>query len=89
MTKSFWTYTAARLGVFVATYLVVLGIGYFVFDLSTLTNLVVLLIALVASSVVSVFALAGLRDRLAADIQARAERMSSRIEESRRAEDVD
>jgi hypothetical protein len=36
-----------------------------------------------------VFLLAGLRDRLAQDVHQRATRMTDRIEESRRAEDID
>ena len=63
--------------------------GYFVFDLSTLANLVVLLVALIGSSIISIFALAHLREQLALNVQQRAERMSARIEESRSAEDVD
>ncbi len=89
MSKTFWTYTAARLGIFAAVYAVIFVVGSFVFELSTLTNLFVLLVALVISSVISIFALSGLRNRLAAEIQSRAERMSARIEESRSAEDVD
>ena len=44
---------------------------------------------MILSSVISIFVLAGLRERLAVQIQERAERMTARIEESRRAEDVD
>jgi hypothetical protein len=87
--KAFWTYTAARLGVFAACYAVLWGIGRLFLELDELTNLLVLLLALVISSVISIFALAGLREQLAGNVQARAERMTERIEESRRAEDVD
>jgi type II secretory pathway component PulJ len=54
-----------------------------------LTSLLILLISLVLSSVISIFALAGLRDKLAQNVQERAARMTQRIEESRHAEDVD
>ncbi|KQY58487.1 hypothetical protein ASD11_02140 [Aeromicrobium sp. Root495] len=87
--KAFWTYTLARFAVFAAVYAVTWTIGYFVFDLSALANLVVLLISLIVSSIISVFALAHLREQLAINVQQRAERMSARIEESRSAEDVD
>lgn len=87
--KAFWTYTLARIAVFVAVYAVTWTVGYFVFDLSTLANLVVLLVALIGSSIISIFALAHLREQLALNVQQRAERMSARIEESRSAEDVD
>lgn len=89
--KAFWTYTLARLGIFVATYavLALLAFGTGMFEFSELTNLLVLIVALVISSVISLFALAGLRNRFAEHVQARAERMTERIEESRRAEDVD
>jgi membrane protein implicated in regulation of membrane protease activity len=87
--KAFWTYTLARLAVFAVTFGVVRLIASFWLESTTVTNLWVLLIALVVSSVVSIFLLARLRDRLARNIQERATRMTERIEESRRAEDVD
>ena len=87
--KVFWTYTLARLAVFAVTYAVVVGIGLLFLEFDTLTNLLALLLAMILSSVISIFVLAGLRERLAVQIQERAERMTARIEESRRAEDVD
>jgi len=86
--KAFWLYTLARLGVFVVTYAIVWGIASVWFD-PEFANLFVLLVALVVSSLISYFALGRLRDDLAQHISGRAERMSQRIEESRRAEDVD
>ena len=86
--KAFWIYTLARFGVLAATYLVVWGIASVWFD-PAFANLFVLLIAFVVSSLISFFALAGLRNNLATHISDRAGRMSERIEESRRAEDVD
>lgn len=87
--KAFWTYTLARLAVFVVCLAIVWGLSTIWLESSTITNLWVLLIALVVSSAISVFLLAGLRDRLAQNIQQRAAQMSERLEESRRAEDVD
>jgi len=87
--KAFWTYTLARIGVFAVTYGVVWLIASIFLESTAVENLFVLLIALVGSSIISVFALSGLRNKLANNIQERATRMTERIEESRRAEDVD
>ncbi|KRC64928.1 hypothetical protein ASE12_09245 [Aeromicrobium sp. Root236] len=87
--KAFWTYTLARLAVFGATFGVVWLIASIWVEWGNLTSLLVLLISLVLSSVISIFVLAGLRDKLAQNVQERAERMTRRIEESRHAEDVD
>ncbi|MRJ76060.1 DUF4229 domain-containing protein [Aeromicrobium sp. SMF47] len=87
--KAFWTYTLARFAVFAVVFAVVWFAAPIFFERTEVVNIFVLLIALVISSIISIFALSGLRARLAADVHARAERMSSRLEESRRAEDVD
>ena len=86
--KAFWIYTLARFGVLAATYLVVWGIASIWFD-PAFANLFVLLIAFVVSSLISFFALARLRNNLATHLEDRAGRITQRIEESRRAEDVD
>ena len=86
--KAFWIYTLARFVVLAVTYLVVWGIASIWFD-PGFANLFVLLIAFLLSSVISYFALARLRDDLAVHLSDRAGRLSQRIEESRRAEDVD
>jgi len=49
----------------------------------------VLLLALIVSSILSIFVLRAARDRLAGTIEQRAGRMSARIEAARRAEDDD
>lgn len=87
--KAFWRYTLARLSVLAVTYLLLWGGGQFFLEFDELTNLLVLLAAMIISSIISIFLLAGMREDLAANVQQRAERMSSRIEESRSAEDVD
>ena len=87
--KAFWTYTLARIAVFAVTYAVVWLVARIFLESTAVENLFVLLIALVGSSAISIFALAGLRDKLAQNVQERAARMTERIEESRRAEDVD
>ena len=86
--KAFWLYTLARLGVLVVTYLAVWALASIWFD-PAFVNLLVLLVALVLSSLISFFALARLRNDVAVHISDRAERLTQRIEESRRAEDVD
>jgi uncharacterized protein DUF4229 len=87
--KAFWTYTLARIAVFAVTYAVVWLVASIFLESTAVENLFVLLIALVGSSVISIFALSSLRDKLAQNVQERATRMTERIEESRRAEDVD
>jgi membrane protein implicated in regulation of membrane protease activity len=87
--KAFWMYTLARLGVFLATWAVLWGISRLVFADSTVLDLWVLLVALIVSSVISILALRTLRDRVAIKLQERAQSLNDRIEESRRAEDVD
>ncbi len=87
--KAFLTYTFARLAVFAATFAVVWLIASIFFETSANFYLLVLLVALIASSVASIFLLADLRNKLALNVQQRAERMTERLEESRRAEDID
>lgn len=87
--KEFWRYTIARLAVFGVCWLVFWGIGLLIFEQSTMTNLIVLFVAMLVSAVISAFLLAPLRDDLARNVQERAERMNQRLEESRSAEDVD
>ncbi len=87
--KAFLTYTFARFAVFAVTFGVVWLIASVFFESGTNLNLLVLLVALVLSSVASIFLLADLRNKLALNVQQRAERMTERLEESRRAEDID
>lgn len=87
--KAFWTYTLARFAVFAVCFAIVWSVSQIWLESTTVANIWVLLISLVVSSVVSVFLLAGLRDKLALNVHERATRMTERIEESRRAEDVD
>lgn len=87
--KAFWTYNLARLGVFLLVYLPLLAIASLTDRLTSTNNLIVLFVALVISGVISMFALAGLRQKVVDQIQVRAERMSERIEQARSAEDID
>jgi len=87
--KSLAVYTLARLGLLLATFAVVWGVGR-LFVAQTVTNLfAAAFIALIVSSVASVFLLRGLRDALARDVAARADRMSRRFEAARAGEDTD
>lgn len=87
--KAFLTYTAARIAVFAVTFGIVWGIASIFFESGNTFGLLVLLTALILSSVASIFLLADLRNKLALNVQQRAERMTERLEESRRAEDID
>jgi hypothetical protein len=86
--KAFWIYTLARFGVLAATYLVIWGLASIWAD-PAFANLFVLLVSFVVSSLISFFVLRSLRDDLATHLGERAGRITQRIEESRRAEDVD
>lgn len=87
--KAFWTYTLARLAVFAVCLVAIWLISSIWLEKSAVTDLWVVLISLVVSSVISIFALGGLRQNLAKNVQERAERMTQKMEESRSAEDVD
>lgn len=87
--KAFWTYTLARLAVFATCFVIIWLISSIWLENSTVTELWVLLISLVVSSVISIFALGRLRRNLAENVHDRAARMTQRLEESRSAEDVD
>jgi hypothetical protein len=82
--KEFAVYTGLRLLLFAACF----GILWVAFQ-NWLNIFPVLLLALILSSILSVFVLRAARDRLAGTIERRASRMSQRIEAARRAEDDD
>lgn len=87
--KDFVVYTAARFVVFGVAFTLLWVVAGFFFERNQILGIAVLFFALVISSIISIFALAPLRDKLAYRIQNRAEQLHERIEESRRAEDVD
>jgi membrane protein implicated in regulation of membrane protease activity len=74
--KEFWTYTAARFGLFATCYVVVLGVTALVTD-GPLPVLWPLLVAAVLSTVLAAFLLRGLRERFADKVTARAGRTSA------------
>ena len=82
--KEFAVYTGLRLVLFAVCF----GILWVAIH-TWLSIFPVLLLALILSSILSVFVLRAARDRLAGTIERRATRMSERIEAARRAEDDD
>ncbi|TCM51702.1 uncharacterized protein DUF4229 [Kribbella orskensis] len=82
--KEFAIYTGLRLALFAACFAVL----WFALN-NWLTLFPLLLVALIVSSILSIFVLRAARDRLAGTIEQRAGRISERIEQSRRAEDDD
>jgi hypothetical protein len=86
--KEFWTYTGLRLGLFAGAAAVTWGVYALVAD-DTINLLVVLIVAAVASSLLSWKLLAGPRNRLATSVDARASRAAARFEERKSREDAD
>jgi len=82
--KEFAIYTGLRAALFAVCF----GVLYFALN-NWLTIFPVLLLALIVSSILSIFVLRAARDRLATKIEHRAEKMSHRIEQARTAEDDD
>jgi hypothetical protein len=87
--KEFVVYTAARLGLFLGAYAVVLGVYWLVAGGGPVPVLWPLLVAAVVSTVAAAYLLRDLRARFAARVQERAERMTRRFEEARAKEDLD
>jgi membrane protein implicated in regulation of membrane protease activity len=82
--KEFAVYTGLRLALFTASFAVLW------FALSSWLGLFpLLLLALIVSSILSIFVLRAWRDRLAQRIETRATRMTERLEAARKAEDED
>jgi F0F1-type ATP synthase membrane subunit b/b' len=82
--KEFAVYTGLRLLLFAVCF----GILWVAFQ-NWVSLFPLLLLALILSSILSVFVLRAARDRLAGTIERRATRISQRIEAARRAEDDD
>lgn len=85
--KEFFIYTAARLGVFLASYAVVVGIYLLVTGADQVPLIWPFLVAVVISAVASVVLLRRQREAFAHAIQQRADRASSRLEQMRAKED--
>jgi hypothetical protein len=87
--KEFWTYTLLRFGLFVVSYAVIVGAWVLAFGRSDQAYLWSFVIALLVSSFLSLKYLAPQRERLAARVQARAQKVSARMEQMRSREDED
>jgi hypothetical protein len=86
--REFVVYTLSRLGLFVATYAIVLGVlAAFSSDDEALPLLWPLIVAVVISSLGSVFLLRGQRARFAAVVERRAAAASRRFEQAKAKED--
>ena len=85
--REFAVYTVARLGLFVASFLVIAG----VWSLFTHSMVVLwpLLLAAVVSGIASFYLLQGPRNRFAERVDERATSMARRFEEARAKEDED
>lgn len=77
--RTFWVYTGAR-------FLILVAAGGLLW-LAGARGVLLIVLAFLVSMLVSYWALAGMRERLAAGVQARAERINERIEAANRAED--
>ncbi|MGW6282877.1 DUF4229 domain-containing protein [Kribbella sp. NPDC055071] len=82
--KEFGIYTGLRAVLFA----ICLGVLWLVLH-TTLSIWPIALLALIISSILSIYVLRAARDRLALKIEHRADRMSQRIQQARSAEDDD
>lgn len=87
--KEFAVYTAARLGLFLATYAVVVGVYLLVTGSGQVPLLWPFVLAAVISAVASIYLLRGMRERFALAVERRAGRASQRLEQIRSKEDSD
>jgi hypothetical protein len=87
--KDFVIYTVLRFGLFLATAAVLSTLTVAIFGASTVAWFGSLLVAAVVSSLLSLKLLAGPRERLAGNVEARAARAKAKFEEIRSREDVD
>ena len=85
--KEFIVYTAARLGLFVVSYALVVGVFLLVTEGEPIPLIWPFLVAVLISAVASVYLLRRQRERFAQVVQRRAERASMRFEEMRSKED--
>lgn len=85
--KEFLIYTASRIGLFLASYAIVVGVFLLVTDGDRVPLLWPLLVAVVMSSIGSLYLLKGQRARFAAVVDRRAQAATRRFEERRAKED--
>ena len=87
--KDFALYTLARFGIFAVMLVVAMGVFWLANGREGVWILWPLVVAAIGSTIVSTYALRGMRERVAAGVQARAERMSSRFDELKAREDAE
>jgi ABC-type bacteriocin/lantibiotic exporter with double-glycine peptidase domain len=87
--KYFLLYTFARIGLFAGVFGAIWLVLFSWVSWTYASLLWTVLLAAIISAIASIFVLRPLRQRFAADIEARAARMSKRIESARAAEDED
>jgi mannitol-specific phosphotransferase system IIBC component len=86
--KEFAVYTAARLGIFLLAYALVIGVYLLVSgEREEIPLIWPFLVAVVISAVASVYLLRAQRERFALAIHERAQRASARVEQARAKED--
>ena len=85
--KEFAIYTAARLGLFLVSYVVIVGVYLLVSGERQIPLFWPFLLAIVVSAIASVYLLRAQRERFAQAVQRRAERASARFEQMRAKED--
>lgn len=83
--KEFVVYTLSRLGLFLGTYAIVVGVYLLVSGGSSVPLLWPVIVAALLSSVASVTMLRGQRERFAASVEQRARRAAARNEAHREA----
>lgn len=87
--KEFAVYTAARLGLFVGSYALVVGVYLLVTGADQVPLLWPFVLAAVISAVASIYLLRGMRERFALAVERRAGNASRRFEQMRSKEDDD
>jgi len=87
--KPFVLYTLARVLLFAAAWALVWAAASVWLEWSSVTALWTALLAMVVSSVASLWLLRDLRQRLAVHVQGRAQRIQARYETAKRKEDAD
>jgi hypothetical protein len=86
--KAFWKYTAARMALFLVTYVVVWAIANAQWKLAVL-NPYVLLTALIVSGAIALFALRGMRDDVVRHFELRSANKVARAELNRSPDELD
>jgi hypothetical protein len=87
--KYFVIYTVARIGLFIACWAALAGIGALISENHTQVGIWSFVLGAVISSALSLKLLEGPRDRFAQSVQARAERATARFDEMKNSEDAD